>query len=131
MKIWDFIKKILKNTCVYYTLISVALLLLGLLDGNGTLGVGFNSSALLFIPFSVCMALAQELLCCKSLSRAVRYLGHYAITLAATVVLFSFKASFTSSNLIVLLALLTVLYWMIFGIAVLIRKRIKKVFSED
>lgn len=131
MKLRIFLKKLFTNTCVYFTLVSVVMILLGLLDQSSASGIGFNTSALLFIPFAILMALAQELLCAKKLSRAARYFGHFAITLAAIIALFATKASFTSTNLIILLALLSVLYWLIFGIVVLIRKRVKRIFSED
>ena len=131
MKIWNFIKKIWKSTCVYYTLISVLLLLLGLIDGNNAAATGFNTSAFLFLPFGLCMAFAQELLCTAKLSRLSRYLGHYAITIAAIVGLLAFNAHFTSTSLILLIVFLSILYWIIFGITVLIRRRIKKLLEED
>jgi threonine/homoserine/homoserine lactone efflux protein len=131
MKLRNFIKRLFTNTCVYFTLVSIAMILLGLLDKSSASGIGFNTSALLFIPFGILMALAQEVLCAKKLSRTARFLGHYVITLAAIIALFATKASFTATNLIILLAFLSILYWMIFGIVVLIRKRVKRIFSED
>ncbi|MBQ9806289.1 MAG: hypothetical protein IJW49_07275 [Clostridia bacterium] len=131
MKIWNLIKKIFKSTCVYFTLISIVFMLLGIIGGNDASGIGFKSSALLFIPFGICMALAQELLCAKTLSALTRYLGHCAITLIAFVVLLSANADFTFAKLIVLIVLLLILYWIIFGIALLIRRRLKNLMEED
>ena len=132
MKIWNLIKKILKSTCVYFTLISLLFLLLSLADSKGASG-GFNFSALFFLPFGLAMALGQELICVKKLSAGIRYLSHYAITLLA-IFCFLFLPSGnmpSGSTMLILFALLTVLYWIAFGIVALMRRRIKKLMEED
>ena len=131
MKIWNFIKKIFKSTCVYFTLISIVILLLGLLDGNDASKSWFTTSTFLFLPFGLCMAFAQELLCAKRFSGFARYVGHYVITIAAIIGMLAFNASFSTTNLIILIFFLTILYWIIFGIVILLRRRLKKLMEED
>ena len=132
MKIWNFIKKILKSTCVYFTLISLLFLLLSLADSNGSSG-GFNASSLFFLPFGLVMALAQELISTKKISAGIRFIGHYASTLLA-VFCFLFLPSGnmpSGSTMLILFALLTILYWIIFGLVALTRRRVKKLMEED
>ncbi len=130
MKIWNFIKKIFKNTCVYFTLISIAFMILGIIGGSDASGIGFKTSALLFIPFGVCMALAQELLCAKNLSAPARYLGHYFITIVSFFLCFIIPSVQDFDGIVVIL-FLSILYWIIFGIALLIHHRLKKLMEED
>jgi len=133
MKIWNIVKKLFKSTCVYFTLISVFFLFLGWLDGAQSASSSFEASAFYFIPFGFCMALGQELLCAKSLSRPVRYLGHYAVTMLTILIFLVLAAEypFQFTTLILLFVIFSVLYWIVFGIAALILGRVKKLMEEN
>lgn len=130
MKIWNLIKKIFKNTCVYFSLISIAFMILGVIGGRAASGIGFQASAFLFIPFGLCMALAQELLCAKKFSAPIRYLGHYFITILSFFLCFIIPSAQDFDGFAVFL-FVSILYWIIFGIALLIHRRFKKLTEDD
>ncbi|MBE6602183.1 MAG: hypothetical protein E7637_06760 [Ruminococcaceae bacterium] len=134
MKTVRFILKILKNSCVYFTLLSLLLVFLNIgIEGGSSTAKGYDVSSLIFFPIGLCLALAQEALLAKNMPRWGRYLSHYAITLAS---IFLFlvapsDAQVSSSTVLVLFALLSVLYWLLFGIILLIYTRIKKILRAD
>ena len=133
MNSWRLVKKLLINTCVYFTLISVVILLLGLLaDGGGAGGV-LSTQSLLFLPFSLLMAIAQELLRADKLARWIRFVLHYVITLLDIYLFLLLPSSArpSSATLLVLFAILTLVYWILFGIIALLISRVKKLLEED
>ena len=130
MKIPNLCKKLLVGACVYYTLVSILFLLLS----GGLVGTpSFNANSLLFLPFGFSLALAGELLTSKKLSAFSRALSHYAITLLAVLFFLILPAGggMKASSILILMLLLSILYWLIFWIVTLLRRRIKRLMSED
>lgn len=133
MKTFRFILKILKSTCVYFTVLSLFILFLNMIiEGDGSVK-GYDISSLIFFPFGLGMALAQEALLAKGLPRWGRYLSHYAITLASVFLclIAPSKATVSPSTVMILFVLLSVVYWLIFGLTLLLYTRIKKLTEAD
>ncbi len=84
MKPLQILKKWLRDACVWFTVLSLSMLLIGILflsdmDYISTL------SYLLFLPFGLCMSAAGLLLSVQRLSTFLRWLFHYIITILSLV----------------------------------------------
>ena len=133
MSPWNHIRKILKNACVYFTALSVFIILARLLTGDASsAGVIYTISFLMLFPFGIAMALAQEILVSR-LARWIRYLSHFAITAIAAILFLWLPSGVTPTPAtgLVLLVLFTVLYWVIFGLSLLVYTRVKRLLEED
>ena len=125
MNTLSFLKNWLVRTAVWFTVISVATLLFGLMflpeeDHVTTL------SFLLFFPFSLCASAAGMLWRTKKLRTVLKYLAHYAIFLVATA-LFIFLPSGINLSVpfvIILVILFTVLWWISRGIVHILRTKL-------
>ena len=134
MKAWATVKKLLTNTCIYFTLITVMIILLALLtDDKSNSSAVLNAASLLFLPFSLLLAVAGELLRTDKLPRWIRFVSHYVITLLDIYLFLLLPSSARpgATTMLVLFAGLTVLYWILFGIIALIATRVKKLLEED
>ncbi len=112
----NLIRSILTKLCIYYTVTSLIFLTVILAISGRIEGVISTNSALMF-PFSLALALADQLLSCN-LPRAARRLLHYVILLLAFYLLLwlpiNLKASPTAHFTILLLV--SAVYWLILGI---------------
>ena len=128
------IKTWIAHACVYYTAFTLMLILVKLLiDGVGGAGVINTVAFLLLFPCALAFAFAGELLKSSVLPRWSRILLHYLIAMLS-VFFFLWLPSNTSASpvtILLLLVLLSVLYWIVFGLIVLIRGRVKRLMEED
>ena len=130
---WDRIKKWLVEGCVYYTIVSIVLILLSLLSVSTENRWAIPTNFWQVLPASLAFAFAGEILSSKSLARWKRYLLHYIIYLSA-ILLFFFLPSDAKPqpiSVLLMLVLLTLLYWVIFGLVLFIRSRIQRLLEED
>jgi hypothetical protein len=134
MKFSVALKKTFTAACIYYAVISLALLLLQAI-ANG----GFHSTAvgtlnfLLIFPFSLSISVAQAIHLHASFSAAARRLLHYLIfTLAFFLFLWlpSLNADSKPMNSLIVLLLFSVLYWLVALIVSVTKKRFHS-FREE
>lgn len=134
MKFSVALKKTFTIACIYYAVISLALLLIQAI-ANG----GFDSTAigtlnfLLLFPFSLSIAAAQTLNRHANLSTAVRRLLHYLIfTLAFFLFLWlpSLNADSKPMNSLIVLLLFSGLYWLVVLIVSVTKKRFHSLREE-
>ncbi len=134
MKTWQLFKKWVSGGCIYFTVISMVIILINLLaSGADSMDRIYTVSFLLMFPCGLCLSAAEMLLRANTVPRWIRLLSHYVITLLS-VTLFLFLPSssgVSSTTVMILLALLTLLYWVLFGLILLIRGRVKKLMEED
>ncbi len=133
MKFFTIFKKALRSTCLWYTVISICLLMAGLFAGNGQSPLDVTSF-LLLVPFGLAMAVAGMLYRSEKIPRWARWLSHYAITLLAflTLVLLPHLGGTVSPVTVLLLCvLLSVLYWILFLLVHIFQKRFRKILEED
>lgn len=128
------IKAWIASACVYYTAFTLMLILVKLLmDGFSGAGVINTVMFLLLFPCALAFAAAGELLKSSTLPRWSRILLHYLI---ATLSVFFFmwlpsSSSASPASVFLMLVLLSVLYWIVFGLVALIRSRVKRLLEED
>lgn len=130
MKMWQAFKQWLTLSCVWFTVIALFFILLNL-AGDSQSGVNTLQYFRIF-PTALCIALVS---CLKKWDRMPRWAGillHYAGTVLA-VFLFLFLPVSTSqaSTKLLMFVLLTLVYWAIFGLYLLISSRVRKLFEED
>jgi len=134
MTVWKNLKRWLGGGCIYFTLISLFIILLNLaMAGDDSLGRINTPAFLLFFPFGLALSAAEMLLRNKKIARWIAYLSHYVISVAS-VYIFLWLPSGTvasPSTPLLIMVLFSVLYWMVFGLVLLIRNRVRKLMEED
>lgn len=132
MKFFSILKQWLRGTCLWYTVISLCLLVAGAMAGTGQTALDTTSFLLLF-PFGFAMSAAGFLYRSKSVARWIRMLSHYAITLVAFlafVLLPHLNGTVTPVTVLILCVLLSALYWILFLIIHIFQKRFRKILEE-
>jgi hypothetical protein len=133
MKKWNILKSWLCGGCVYFTVLALVITLANLMLGGGqSFGIRATSFLLLF-PAGLCMSVGGMLLRTQKLPRWSRYLLHYFITVLS-IYLFLYLPSGVSAkpvNLMLMFVLLSVLYWVLFGLIMLIVSRVRKLMEEE
>ena len=133
MKTSAIIKKLLTGACVYYSVFSLILLTVSVLFKGGIENVGIGVlNVLLLFPFAFALSGAEFVRKNTKISGAARLLLHYLI-LSAAFLLFLWLPSNMTKNLgngLMMLLIVTVLYWLIFLICRLTVKRFHS-FREE
>lgn len=109
------LKTWLTNGCIWYTFLSLSMLLIGMLfstNANTVSAVSF----LLFFPCGLCMSAAGMLLRSNVLRKGIRHLLHYLITLVAFLLFVWIPSGTTATPAFLLFfwLLLSALYWLLF-----------------
>ena len=133
MKIFSKIKQWLVGGCVWYAIISLIFLIIDIaLSDTKATHVISSTSFLLIFPFGLSMSGAGMLYRSK-LPRWSRILSHYVISVVSFLLFMLLPAGSTSSGVYVLLmlVLLTVIYWILFALVHIFAKRWKRIIEED
>lgn len=125
------IKQWFVSGCVWYALISLLFILIDLIASGATHGIS-SLSFLLFFPFGLCMSAAGMIYKSK-LPRWSRILLHYVITVLAFLLCLILPTGSVSSGVYVLLmlVLLSAIYWALFPLVHILSARWKRVLEED
>jgi hypothetical protein len=133
MKTFSKIKQWLVGGCVWYAVISLIFLIIDIaLSNTKATHVISSTSFLLIFPFGLSMSGAGMLYRSK-LPRWSRILSHYVISVVSFLLFMLLPAGSASSGVYVLLmlVLLTVIYWILFALVHIFAKRWKRVVEED
>ena len=133
MKTFTKIKQWLVGGCVWYAIISLIFLIIDLIiSSNNATHVVSATSFLLMFPFGLSMSGAGMLYSSK-LPRWSRILLHYVISVVSFLLFMLLPAGSISSGVYVLLmlVLLTVIYWILFALVHIFQVRWKRVVEED
>jgi hypothetical protein len=133
MKTFSKIKQWLVGGCVWYAVISLIFLIIDIaLSNTKATHVISSTSFLLIFPFGLSMSGAGMLYRSK-LPRWSRILSHYVISVVSFLLFMLLPAGSASSGVYVLLmlVLLTVIYWILFALVHIFAKRWKRVIEED
>lgn len=133
MKTFTNIKQWLVGGCVWYAIISLIFLIIDLaLSNTNATHVISSTSFLLIFPFGLSMSGAGMLYRSK-LPRWSRILLHYIISIVSFLLFMLLPAGSLSSGVYVLLmlVLLTVIYWILFALVHIFSARWKRVVEED
>ncbi|MBQ8432042.1 MAG: hypothetical protein IJX28_04070 [Clostridia bacterium] len=127
-------KRWICNACVYFTAISLFLLLVNLaMTGTDSETAVTPTAFLLIFPASLLMSAAGILLALQALPRWARFLGHYGITtLSFFLFLWLPAGSFARpSTTLIVVVLFSIIYWFLFLMIHLVRSRIRRLMEED
>ena len=132
MKSWNVFKNWITGGCVYFTAIAIFMLLLNFILIEDSASKGISSSAFLMIlPCALLLSLAGMLQKVEAIARWARLLLHYALFTVAVFLFLSINSIASPMTLLVLWAVITLLYWLIFLLVHLIRARIRRLLEED
>ncbi|MBQ9111979.1 MAG: hypothetical protein IJY08_00185 [Clostridia bacterium] len=124
MTVKGFVKKLLTNACIYFSLIMLLYIIIAaiinVVDDALLLDAG---RVVLFFVFSVLLAAANSLYALKKPSGGVRLLIHYAITLFAFYTCFMLSLSLRASSTLVGIVVFTAVYFAIMGILTAVRSK--------
>ena len=132
MKTFSKIKQWFVGGCVWYAIISLIFLVIDIALSKDATHVISSTSFLLIFPFGLSMSGAGMLYRSK-LPRWSRILSHYIISIVSFLLFMLLPAGSLSSGVYVLLmlVLLTVIYWILFALVHIFSMRWKRVMEED
>ena len=133
MKTFSKIKQWFVGGCVWYAIVSLIFLIIDIaLSNTDATHVISSTSFLLIFPFGLSMSGAGMLYRSK-LPRWSRILSHYVISVVSFLLFMLLPAGSASSGVYVLLmlVLLTVIYWILFALVHIFAKRWRRVVEED
>ena len=133
MKTFSKIKQWFVGGCVWYAIVSLIFLIIDIaLSNTDATHVISSTSFLLIFPFGLSMSGAGMLYRSK-LPRWSRILSHYVISVVSFLLFMLLPAGSASSGVYVLLmlVLLTVIYWILFALVHIFAKRWRRVIEED
>lgn len=132
MKAFAKIKQWFTGGCVWYAVVSIIFLILDLALSKDATHVISSTSFLLIFPFGLSMSGAGMIYKSK-LPRWSRILLHYTISVVSFLLFMLLPAGSASTGVYVLLmlVLLTVIYWILFALVHIFATRWKRVVEED
>ena len=133
MKTLRILKQWMTDGCIYYTVISVLFLFISLAMGNDTdRTLVRESSFLLMLPCGLVISIGTQLLRTKKMPRWSRYLSHYLLTVLGVFLFLWLPADSSATPMagFLMLVLFSVLYWLIFLVALLVRSRYRKLMED-
>ena len=127
------LKRIFVNSCITYTVIVLFLCLILLLISEDLGKAVSPQSFLLVFPFSVCIAIANDIDKNAKFAQFYKSLIHTVLTIGSFFCFLYFPAfqDAKDSNFFVVLLVFSVAYFMVYGLTLLFRHRINKEFRQD
>ena len=133
MKPFQSFQNWLRGGCIWFTVFSVALILLRLIVAGSIDGASISvTSFLLLLPASLCISGAGVLFRSERIPGWIRYLSHFLVTVLS-IFFFLWLPSNTqakASTVLILLVAFSALYWLLFLLVHLIQKRIRLLLEE-
>lgn len=127
MNIKTILKNMLRDTSIYFTLITAAYAALMMVVNVSVEEPAIRASWLLYIfIFSILGALSMCIFRIDSMNKALRIAIQYVILLFGSYVCFFLPLSFSGSQIMIGLTLVTVLYAVILGVYLLFSHRLNK-----
>ena len=132
MKVWKTIKSWLSKSCVCFTVITLFMLLSALTESKGEQIVHI-AQVLRTFPCSLCMGFAFVLLKRQSIARWVRILLHYLLCVGSFFCFLYLPVSLSGQAIagLVMLVLFSAIYWILFGLTVLVVSRARILMEQD
>ena len=119
-----FVKRLLINSCIFFSLIMLGYTVVAAIMHVGEGEVLLDAArVLLFYVFSLAFAAANSLKCIRSLHKAAALLLHFVVTVFAFYACFLLPLEMSPSNIFVGLAVYTVAYAVISAIMALFKLR--------
>lgn len=134
MKPLQILKRWLNGGCVYFTVIALFMLLLNLATlENAALKNISPVSFLRILPAALTVSAAGLLLKWQTIPRWARLLSHYALIILAFFVFLwrPLNPIASPSTTLIVIVILTAIYWLVFLLVHLIGARIRRLMEED
>ena len=130
MKSDNILKSLLRGSCVWFTAISLAMLIFGMLFSKNADYVA-TLSFLLFFPCGLSLSAAGLIYKNEKIGKGLRRLLHYLITILAFVLFIWLPsdASVTFPFVLLLFFLLTALYWLVYLVLHILRAASARLFG--
>jgi hypothetical protein len=130
MKSDNILKPLLRGSCVWFTAISLAMLIFGMLFSKNADYVA-TVSFLLFYPCAICLSAAGMICKNEKIGKGLRRLLHYLITILAFVLFIWLPSGATASFpfVLLLLCLITAVYWLIALVLHILRSAVSRLFG--
>ena len=122
------LKTWLTGTCVAFTVITLIIMILNSGKPDSPVSV---IMLLLVLPCALSMSGAEMLRKNAAVPRWIRILGHYIINVLSVFVFLYLPNAAQGAARLVMFFLLSVLYWIIFGICALIASRVRVLMQKD
>ena len=131
MKIWKNLKKWLAASCVCFTAITMFMILLPMIGSYAEQAINAKQVLRTF-PCSLCLGAAWWIWWLEKPARWGKILLHYSIHVLSIFLFLYLPVSLSGQPAarFLMLVLLSVIYWVIFGIIALIRSRIRVLKDE-
>ncbi|MBE6604495.1 MAG: hypothetical protein E7639_02165 [Ruminococcaceae bacterium] len=130
----SIVAHILRLSCIYYTITTFLLIFLFWLISNDITRAMHPVALMLILPFCICFAAANTLWSSAVLSGFPALLVHYALTIGS-IWLFLFlpnkNPDAQASGALILFLALTLIYAVVMGFVVFMRRRIKHLTRES
>lgn len=123
----NYINKILRKSCVYFTIIVFIYALIVALVNSPANQVLLDAERLiLFFIFSFIISLANGILAAKNISRPLAVLFHYILSMIATYLCLILPLSPRASTAVVGISLFSIIYFVAMGIVAITRTVAKR-----
>ncbi len=116
------LKQWLTGACVAFTAITLIFLILNSKNPEAHISV---RAMLLYIPCALCIAGGEMLRRWREIPRWIRILASYLISTLSVFLFLYLPIATEGAMRLVMLFLLTVLYWIVFGVCALIHSRLQ------
>lgn len=129
-KIHNAVRKILRNTCICYTVLVLALCFILLWGASAPI---YPSSFLLMFPFALCFCIASQAHQSKRIPSLLKFVIHFVLTVGGFFC-FMYLPAFSDSSESMSMVVFTVFvlcYLVTYGLIMLFRKRWKKEFGPE
>ena len=132
MKFWKTLKKWFAISCVCFTLITMFMLITALLGSQNEKVIN-AAQVLRTFPCALCLGAAWCIWQAQKPARYIRILSHYLIHVLAIFLFLYLPVSLSgqAAARLLMLVLLSLIYWIIFGLSALIRSRIRVLTEQD
>ncbi len=127
-------KKWFTDGCVIYTIISALLILYKVMTAENAAASAINTEAFLFLlPCGLTISAGGMALGIDALEGWLKRLIHYLLTALAILLFVILPADFrlSPSATLVLMVVLSLLYWLVYAIYAVTKSRVQKLLEED
>ena len=132
MEIKKLLKKMINSTCIIFTVVTAAYMLVLQITNITDTDAGVEASrVLLFFVFSLLLSIANTLLSIQKLHLALRYSLHYAITAFGFWTCFCLPNKMSASRTLVGIVIFSVVYAIIMTLIGIFSRRLNKIQKSD
>lgn len=132
MEIKKLFKKLLNSTCIIFTVVTAAyMLVLQIINITDSVAAVEAGRVLLFFVFSLLLSIANTLLSIEKIHLALRYIFHYIISTFGFWTCFCLPNKMNASKTLVGIVIFSLVYALIMSVIGIFSRRLKKSRSSE